>query len=196
MNDSNLDYSICPNPPAPNGFTIEDLSGKFYDYLSTQDFDALCYCTHTETSVDKESGKLNSIVECNQNSVNGTFRQYHLWMKQNGTDSLNGHGDSIDYNPSKFMVYNSSFGGAFIGEQVNYFWQKNGTGYAFASCVPYNTSYGYFYELHVIQDISATSGNVLTSTDINEVFDLIAKYNLNPGNKSLKIEPHPSSCVY
>ena len=94
-------------------------------------------------------------------------------------------------------MYNSSFGGVFIGTQVNYFWQKHNTGYAFASCSPSNTSsYGYNYEIHVIQDISVSSSNVLTSTDINQVFDLILKYNLNPENKSLKIEPHPSSCIY
>ena len=192
LRELNLDYSGCPTVASPDGFNIDDVGGFWYDYLSTETFDANCWCTATTTAVNEDLGQLDSIVQCSLHEVNGTQMKYHLWLQQNIT---------AFGNPSEFIVYNSSFNRAFVGSKVNYFWIASGRAYAFYSCYPesaasvdvqFNSQATNIYEIHVIYDPQ----NDLTSTDINDVYDLISKYNLNPLNKSLKIEPHPSSCTY
>merc|ERR1719247_901471 len=36
--------SVCPNPPAPKDFSLKQIEGVHYDYLSTAEYDAQTFC--------------------------------------------------------------------------------------------------------------------------------------------------------
>ena len=174
---------VCPNPPAPTNFSLKQLEGLHYDYLSTADYDAQTFCVTAKYTVIEQhvgsetSDKLNITVSGWHNgppNSKGSFEKTWSLLLEN-----TGNG-----NPSQFKIVGASMP-AFLGSIINFYW-VDGQAFSWASCYP-EPNNTYAYEIHGLYKV----GSTFTGEHINSMQHAYFSENLNPQNQSLKISPHP-----
>ena len=94
--------AVCPNPPAPDNFDLKRIEGRYYDYLSTAEYDAQTYCVTAQYTVVGDA--LNITVDGWHNgppNSPGSFeKQWSLLLHNTGNN-----------NPSQFEVTAASMPG-------------------------------------------------------------------------------------